>query len=178
MRHVSPVNDIAKGKAVEFVDYFVGKWLTAVDAKGRVSVPAPLRKVIAARTPESKAVLLSRHARDQALTGYDRAYLRRVHALLQQKRDADIAAGRDTDAAFAANGTAFGSVEETGLDGSGRIILPPGLRRRAGILDQAMFVGVGETFEVWSLDVARSVEGRPDIRDFAEELIAERDGRL
>jgi len=163
---------------VELFDFFTGKWLNAVDAKGRVSVPASLRKIVNARTPESKALMLARHERDQCIAGFDRSYVALAYQDLRARQAADLAAGRPTDGRFALSGNLFGSMEEIAMDGSGRIILPPGLRRRAQITDTAMFVGVGETFEIWSPEVALNTPERPDVREFAEELIAERDGRL
>ena len=163
---------------MELFDFFTGKWLNAVDAKGRVSVPASLRKIVSARTPESKALMLARHERDQCIAGFDRSYVALAYQDLRARQAADLAAGRPTDGRFALSGNLFGSMEEIAMDGSGRIILPPGLRRRAQITDTAMFVGVGETFEIWSPEVALNTPERPDVREFAEELIAERDGRL
>jgi len=61
-RQTRPNRRIAQqGRAVELVEFFTGKWLNTVDAKGRVSVPASLRKVVTARMPESKALILARH---------------------------------------------------------------------------------------------------------------------
>lgn len=167
-----------RGAAVELFDFFTGKWLNAVDAKGRVSVPASLRKIVTARTPDAKSLMLARHERDQCIRGFDRSYVALAYQDMRAKQAADVAAGRPTDERFALSGTLFGSMEEIAIDGSGRIILPPGLRRRAGIADSAMFLGVGETFEIWSPEVALKSEDRPDVREFVEELIAEREGRL
>jgi MraZ protein len=163
---------------LELSVFFTGKWLNAVDAKGRVSVPASLRKVVTARTPDAKSLMLARHERDTCVRGFDLSYVALAYQDMRAKQAADIAAGRPTEARFASSGTLFGSMEETAIDGSGRIILPPGLRRRAGITDAAMFLGVGETFEIWSPDAALKADDRPDVREFVEELIAEREGRL
>lgn len=163
---------------MELFDFFTGKWLNAVDAKGRVSVPASLRKVVAARTPESKSLMLARHERDQCVSGFDRSYVALAYQDMRTQQAADVAAGRPTDSRYARMGNLFGSMEEIAIDGSGRIILPPGLRRRAGITDAAIFLGVGESFEIWAPEIALACVDRPDVREFAEELIAEREGRL
>ncbi len=167
---------------MELSEFFTGKWLNTVDAKGRVSVPAPILKVITARSDDTdakaKAMMLARHERDQAIRGFEKSYLALAYRDMRSKQEADIAANRPTDSRFAHAGTLFGSTEEIAIDGSGRIILPPGLRRRAGIADAALFVGTGETFEIWSPEIALQSAERPDIREFAEELIAERVGRL
>lgn len=163
---------------LELSAFFTGKWLNAVDAKGRVSVPASLRKIVTARTPDAKSLMLARHERDQCVRGFDLSYVAFAYQDMRARQAADVAAGRPTDARFSLNGTLFGSMEEIAIDGSGRIILPPGLRRRAGISDSAVFLGVGETFEIWSPEAALACAERPEVREFVEELIAEREGRL
>lgn len=163
---------------MELFDFFTGKWLNTVDAKGRVSVPVSIRKVVTARTPDAKTLMLARHERDQCMRGFEKSYLALAYRDMRAKQEADVAAGRPADARFAHAGTLFGSTEEIAIDGSGRIILPPGLRRRAAIGESALFIGTGETFEIWAPEIALTCAERPDIREFAEELIAEREGRL
>jgi MraZ protein len=163
---------------VELFDFFTGKWLNTVDAKGRVSVPSPIRKIITARIPDAKTMMLARHDRDQCIKGFDKSYLALAYGDMRAEQKSDIENGRPTDSRFSRSTTLFGSTEEIAIDGSGRIILPPGLRRRAGITDSALFIGAGETFEIWSPEIALQSAERPDIREFAEELIAEREGRL
>lgn len=163
---------------MELLDFFTGKWLNTVDAKGRVSVPAPIRKIITARTPDAKTLMLARHERDQCMRGFEKSYLALAYKDMRARQEADVAAGRPADARFAHAGTLFGSTEEIAIDGSGRIILPPGLRKRAAISDAAMFLGTGETFEIWAPEIALKCKERPDVQEFAEELLAEREGRL
>ena len=178
-RQANPgVGALQRGASVELLDFFTGKWMNTVDAKGRVSVPASIRKVVAARVPEAKTMMLARHERDQCIQGFDKTYLALAYRDMRSQQQADVERGRPTDSRFTRSGTLFGSTEEIAIDGSGRIILPPGLRRRAGITDSALFVGTGETFEIWSPEVALQSADRPDIREFAEDLIAEREGRL
>lgn len=169
---------LQRGASVELLDFFTGKWMNTVDAKGRVSVPASIRKVVTARTPDAKTMMLARHERDQCIQGFDKAYLALAYRDMRAQQQSDIERGRSTESRFTRSGTLFGSTEEIAVDGSGRIILPPGLRRRASIADTALFVGTGETFEIWSPEIALQSTERPDIREFAEELIAEREGRL
>lgn len=174
----SSAGAFVRGVRLELFDFFTGKWLNSVDAKGRVSVPASLRKIVSARSPDSKSLMLARHERDTCISGFDRSYVALAYQDMRAMQAADIAAGRPAEARFARSGSLFGSIEEIAIDGSGRIILPPGLRRRARITDSAIFIGVGETFEIWSPEVALSSPERPEMAEFAEELIAEREGRL
>ena len=45
---------------------------------------------------------------------------------------------------------AFGATEEVPYDSSGRIIVPPMMRRKGQLDDLALFIGVGETFQIWN----------------------------
>jgi MraZ protein len=51
-------------------------------------------------------------------------------------------------------------------DSSGRIILPPMMRRKGQIEDQALFVGVGGTFEIWNPKLALE-SGDAELRELA-----------
>lgn len=44
----------------------------------------------------------------------------------------------------------FGSGSETKLDGQGRLLIPPKLRARAGITNEAVLSGAFERIEVWN----------------------------
>jgi MraZ protein len=45
--------------------------------------------------------------------------------------------------------TILGGSVQLSFDGEGRVILPEGLIAEAGLKDMAMFIGKGETFEIW-----------------------------
>ena len=45
---------------------------------------------------------------------------------------------------------AFAATEEVPYDSSGRIVLPPMMRRKGQIGDLALFLGTGETFQIWN----------------------------
>ena len=70
---------------------------------------------------------------------------------------------------------AFGSTEEVAYDSGGRIILPPMMRRKGGIEDLALFIGAGETFQIWNpqrfLD---SPDVHEDMKDIARYRLEER----
>lgn len=65
--------------------------------------------------------------------------------------------------------TILGGSRELAFDGEGRVMLPENLLELAGISDQALFVGKGETFEIWepeafALHAARARELARDRR--------------
>ena len=71
---------------------------------------------------------------------------------------------------------AFGATEEVPYDSSsGRIILPPMMRRKGGIEDLALFIGVGETFQIWNPTLFLADTNIPeDMKDIARFRLEER----
>lgn len=53
-----------------------------------------------------------------------------------------------------------GFAEELELDGAGRLLISPAMRKFAGLEKQLMFVGQGSHFELWSQEAwAKQIEG-------------------
>ena len=150
--------------------FFSGSTLVSVDAKGRLSVPAPIRQKIERRS-DTRAIVLTRHPVEPCLTGFDTNYLRNLYLDNERRRLAEEE--RDALAHYSRDRRAFGSAEEVPYDTSGRILLNPKLRRRGQIEDLALFVGVGATFELWNPQLALKSED-PEIREFAAEALEER----
>ena len=153
---------------------FQGSALNAVDAKGRVSVPAFLRSVIE-RRGDARTIVLAKHDNFQALSAYDPAYAALKHAKLErlaEKQETDPAA----DMEYARRTMmAFGATEEVPYDSSGRIVLPTMMRSKSGIEDLALFIGVGETFQLWNPKLFLADPNIPaDMKDIARFRLDER----
>lgn len=153
---------------------FQGSALNAVDAKGRVSVPAFLRSVIE-RRGDARTIVLAKHDNFQALSAYDPAYAALKHAKLErlaEKQETDPAA----DMEYARRTMmAFGATEEVPYDSSGRIVLPTMMRSKSGIEDLALFIGVGETFQLWNPKTFLADPNIPDdMKDIARFRLDER----
>ena len=113
---------------------FIGSYRHQVDGKGRVALPAPLRKgmppgsVVAIgaegrlviRPPEEWSALEQRFRLTADTAAEERRYLRALYA----------------------------SAREVELDGQGRLLLSDEHRRWAGIRERAVFVGLGNVVEV------------------------------
>lgn len=155
---------------MELEHLFNGSALNAVDAKGRLSVPAFVRQVIERRS-DAKAIILGGHEVDACLTGYDRNYARILHGENERRRLAEE--GADPKAHFARARRTFGITEEVPYDTSGRIVLPPMMRRKGRIETLALFVGVGGTFEIWNPELALK-SGDSDLADLAAYRLEER----
>ena len=157
---------------------FQGSALNGVDAKGRVSVPAFLRTVIE-RRGDSRTIVLAKHEHFPCLSAYDPAYAalkhQKIERLLEkneQQPDAQLAYSQSNLLAFAIS-------EEVPYDSTGRILLPAMMRRKGGIADLALFLGVGETFQIWNPDLLLKDPRIPeDLKDIARFRLEERRGSL
>ena len=153
---------------------FQGSALNAVDAKGRVSVPAFLRSVIE-RRGDARTIVLAKHEAFPCLSAYDPAYAALKHSKLErlfEKQEGDPDAALDYQQR---NLMAFAATEEVPYDSSGRVVLPPMMRRKGGIDDLALFLGAGETFQVWSPALFLAEPTVPDdLKDIARFRLEER----
>ena len=69
--------------------FFSGSTLVAVDAKGRLSVPASIRQKIERRS-DTRALVLTRHPDEPCLAGFDTNYLAFLHAENLQRRSEEL----------------------------------------------------------------------------------------
>jgi MraZ protein len=150
---------------VEIDDFFQGSALNAVDAKGRLSVPAFVRNVIERRSDE-RAIVIGAHEVSPCLTAYGRNYARNLWSDIERRRLADEGRGTGLEDHYARARRMFGMTEDVPYDTSGRIILPPMMRRKGRIEDLALFVGVGGIVEMWNPRIALA-EGDRDLREIA-----------
>jgi MraZ protein len=139
-----------RGTGVEIEHFFSGSALNAVDAKGRLSVPANVRSIIERRS-EARAIMIGPHEADPCLVAYDRNYgrylfLENERLRLKEEADARTASSR--------NRRTFATAEEVPYDPSGRIILPRLVRTKGRIEELALFVGAGATVEIWNPKLA------------------------
>jgi MraZ protein len=118
---------------------FFGTFTNKVDAKGRVSVPAPFRAVIQGRGLTSIALHPSLF--EPCLEG---AGVDRFTNLLQGTADSFVPAARDE-----ASELIMEDLRELPLDGEGRIVLPDEFLAKAALKEQASFVGRGWKFQIW-----------------------------
>lgn len=147
---------------------FRGSALNAVDGKGRLSVPAFIRQKIERRSDE-KILVLSPHPQLPCLVGYDANY----SATLQARADKRLGDNPDPLAEMEMQAAMFASTIDVPYDTSGRIIMPPRLKRKSGIADLAFFIGMGGEFQVWNPQTAMQCDIAA-IRDLAADLMDER----
>ena len=156
-------------QSVALEHLFQGSALNAVDAKGRVSVPAFLRQVIE-RRGDARTIVLAKHDQFPALSAYDPGFAAARHLKLERLLEKEET-NPDAELAYQQrNMMAFAATEETPYDTSGRIVLPPMMRAKGQIGELALFLGTGETFQIWNptlfLGDARIPEDMKDIARF------------
>ena len=127
---------------------FLGRYAHSLDAKGRLAIPARFREALA------EGLVLTRGI-DRCLALYPMAAWRplaeRVSAL--PITDPDARNFRRM---------VFAEAIDLELDGQGRILVPPELRRYAGLEREAYVVGVHDAIEIWSPERWEAVDALMD----------------
>ena len=145
------------------MDRFVSHFTNRLDAKGRISVPAPFRAVLAGDGFDGLYIHPSLDA--PAIDCGGRALLMQIEALLNsypsfsEERDAFSTA-------------LLGTSEILKIDPEGRVVLSEALKASAGITDEATFVGQGFKFQIWEPGrfAAHLDEAKGRVRDFRKAL--------
>jgi MraZ protein len=146
------------------MDRFVSNFTNRLDAKGRVSIPAPFRAVLARDGfdglylhPALDAPALD--AGGNALLGDIDRFLSGM-PLYSEERDHLSTA-------------LFGTSEILKLDSEGRVILTDSIKAHAGIADAVAFVGLGHKFQVWEPERFRAhlTAARAKVRDLRQDFV-------
>jgi MraZ protein len=145
------------------MDRFVSHHVLRLDAKGRVSVPASFRAVLARDGFDG---LYCYPALDRpALDAGGNALLAEIEALIagfslysEQREQFSLAL--------------FGTSETLKIDGEGRVVLTDAHKLHAGIGDAVIFVGLGHKFRIWEPGRFRAemAEATDKVRAFKAEL--------
>lgn len=122
------------------MDSFVATFENRLDQKGRVSVPAPFRAVLAREGQDGV----------YCYPALDRAAIDAGGARLQQAISKRLEPFETFSEDYESLSTAFyGESRILKIDPDGRIVLPEEFRAYAGIVDAAVFVGQGFKFQIW-----------------------------
>lgn len=122
------------------MDRFVSNFTMRLDAKGRVSIPAPFRAVLARDGFEG---LYCYPSLDQpAIDAGGHALLAEIEELLT--RFPAYSDQRDELSL-----SLYGTSETLKADGEGRVTLSDNLKSHAGVTDAVTFVGLGHKFQIW-----------------------------
>lgn len=119
---------------------FRGQYEHAIDGKGRTSVPARFREVLASQTDLRLVVTTGL---DPCLVAYPMEEWERFEARLSElpRFDPSVAMIRRIYVS---------SAVELEIDKLGRIVFPSALRQYAGLSGQALWAGMGSHMELWA----------------------------
>jgi MraZ protein len=127
------------------MDRFVSTFTNKIDAKGRVSIPAPFRAVLE-RDGYAGAVAGGLYC----YPSLDAPALDAGGERLAKKIDGLLAGLPDySDERDELSVALYGDVQVLTIDGDGRIVLPEGLRSHANLDAAVTFVGLGDKFQMW-----------------------------
>ncbi|MCC6779701.1 MAG: division/cell wall cluster transcriptional repressor MraZ [Hyphomicrobiales bacterium] len=122
------------------MDRFVSNYTLRLDAKGRVSIPATFRSVLAGDRFDGLYCYpaLDRPALDaggNALLGEIENLIARFPPYSEEREQFSAAL--------------YGTSEVLKIDGEGRAVLTDALKTHAGIKDEITFAGLGHKFQIW-----------------------------
>ena len=145
------------------VDRFVSHFTNRLDAKGRISIPASFRAVLARDGFEGLYVHPSLDAK--ALDCGGNALLAEIDGLL--RRFPSYSEQRDL-----LSTALLGTSEILRVDTEGRVMLSETLKAFAGIVSDAAFVGQGHKFQIWepSRFLAHLDEAKASLRDLRRQI--------
>jgi len=141
------------------MDRFVSTYTNKIDAKGRVSIPAPFRAVLERDGYAHGAaggVYCYPSLEAPALDAGGERLAAKIDGLLSGLPDY-------SDERDELSVALYGDVQIVAIDGDGRISLSENLRAHAGLTTQVTFVGLGEKFQMW--EPARFAERRERARE-------------
>lgn len=142
---------------------FVSTYTMRLDAKGRVSIPASFRAVLAR---DGFAGLYCHPALDRpAVDAGGNTLLSEIETLIE--RYPPYSEEREQFAA-----ALYGRSETLKPDSEGRIILSENLKAHAGVTDTASFVGLGHKFQIWEPERLRAhlAEANDKVRALKQRL--------
>jgi MraZ protein len=145
------------------MDRFVSQFTNRLDAKGRVSIPAPFRGLLAKDGYEGLYVHPALDFPTLDCGGH--ALLREIDSLMER-----LPAYSEERDYFAT--ALMGASEILKVDTEGRIILTDRMRDITSISDQVAFVGHGHKFQIWepSRFAAHYTESREKLRVMRKSL--------
>jgi MraZ protein len=121
---------------------FLGTHTNRLDAKGRVSIPAPFRAALRPNAAEGAPLVLRPSHKYPCIEGWPAAAFQALAAPLN---GLDMFGEAHDDLAAAL----YADAHPSEPDKEGRIVLPADLIAHAALGDSVVFLGLGRTFQIW-----------------------------
>jgi MraZ protein len=125
---------------------FLGTHTNRLDAKGRVSIPAPFRVALKDADGNTSLILRPSH-KYNCIEGWSAAAF---NTLAESMRHMPTFSDDQEDLALAL----YGEVTQLEPDREGRIVLPDGLVMHANLKDSVRFIGLSAHFQMWEPEAA------------------------
>lgn len=152
---------------------FRGESVHKVDQKGRVSVPAPFRRVLEEGDPDwteglnpNLVIIYGRSSKRPCLEGYTIRAIGEIDDMISALPR--FSPERELIERFVNTHSVYAQVDE-----NGRMVLSARLREMIGLRDEAYFAGMGDKFQIWTPDGFAEDEERMARK--AAELVADGD---
>jgi MraZ protein len=138
---------------------FVGTHTNRLDAKGRVSIPAPFRAALKPVEGGGAPLMLRPSHKNPCVEAWPAAVFA---ALASQIGALDVFSEAQDDLAT----VLYADASPMEPDKEGRIVLPDALVAHANLSDSVVFMGMGQTFQIWEPAAAerRRAEARERAR--------------
>ena len=143
---------------------FIGQFPVRLDAKNRAFMPAGFRRIL--QQSGVQTLVVRKDYFENCLVVYP-----------AQQWQEEIAGVRAKLNRFDGNQQMVyrklvSEAQEVQLDSNGRMLLPQSLLDKVGIKQDALFVGMEQTIEIWAPDVAAGTGSQPFMSDseFADSL--------
>jgi MraZ protein len=135
---------------------FLGTHTNRLDAKGRVSIPAPFRSALKDADGNIRLILRPSH-KHNCIEGWPVASF---NALAESMRHMPTFSDDQEDLALAL----YGEVTQLEPDREGRIVLPDELVMYANLRDAVRFIGLSAHFQIWEPDAAERRRAEAKVR--------------
>ena len=122
----------------------------SIDSKGRLAIPAKYREVLAAQCCGQLVVTVD--LVEACLRLYPLPIWQEIEQQLEKLPANDPNSRR-------VQRLLIGHASDVELDGSGRVLVPASLRKRAGLEKDVVLVGQGQKFELWSVSAWEAYNG-------------------
>jgi MraZ protein len=145
---------------------FCGRYEHALDEKGRLMLPGPLRDELR-KSIASEKVYLGWRPGGKSLSLYP---VERWQALAEAWKDERRFPG--TKLMMEAQRLFFANLEPAALDKVGRVLIPASFRERVGLVKEAVVLGVSDKIEIWTREALEESDAKA-IELFEAALAAE-----
>ncbi len=128
---------------------FRGSDTFKVDAKGRVSIPAPFRRVIEASDPDWKEGLRPNIVIVYGPENQDWLEVFSMEAIHEMDEQISLMQ-RGSAERLMIEERMYGQSIESVIDDDGRLTIPQKLREKIGLKGEAFFISAGDYFRIWN----------------------------